>query len=54
MDTFLKTLLESLNRIEVKGKENIDILLGCMIAIENTIEQLNNPPTNEGEEEVNG
>ena len=51
MDTFLKTLLESLNRIEVKGKENIDILLGCMIAIENAIEQLNDP---QKEEEVNG
>lgn len=51
METFLKTLLESLNRIEVKGKENIDILLGCMIAIENAIEQLNDP---QKEEEVNG
>ena len=47
MDTFLKTLLESLNRIEVKGKENIDILLGCMIAIENALEQLNNPQKEE-------
>lgn len=41
METFLKTLLESLNRIEVKGKDNIDILLGCMIAIENAINELN-------------
>ena len=51
METFLKTLLESLNRIEVKGKENIDILLGCIIAIENALEQLNNP---QKEEETDG
>lgn len=47
MDTFLKTLLESLNRIEVKGKENIDILLGCMMAIENAINELENPQVEE-------
>ena len=47
METFLKTLLESLNRIEVKGKENIDILLGCMMAIENAINELENPHAEE-------
>lgn len=51
METFLKTLLESLNRIEVKGKENIDILLGCMMAIENAINELENP---QAEEENDG
>lgn len=51
MGEFLKTLLKSLNQIEVKGKENIDILLGCIVAIERTIERIDNPAD---EEENNG
>ena len=43
MQEFLNQLLSSLNSIEVKGKNNLDILLGCMMAIENAIEQLNAP-----------
>ena len=43
-------LLESLNRIEVKGKDNLDILLGCMMAIEGKIaEQSMNVETNDSE-----
>lgn len=51
MEEFLNNLLKSLNCIEVKGRDNLDVLLGCMIAIENAIEQLNDP---QKEEEVNG
>lgn len=40
MEEFLTSLLRSLNEIEVKGKQNIDILLGCMMAIETKIKQL--------------
>lgn len=40
MIDFLNTLLKSLNNIEVKGKENMDVLLGCMFAIENKISEL--------------
>lgn len=50
METFLIQLLESLNRIEIKGKDNLDILLGCMMAIENAISQLNTPEETEAED----
>lgn len=30
----LTALLESLDNIEVKGRQNVDTLLGCMMAIE--------------------
>lgn len=40
MKDFLKTLLSSLNSLEVKGKDNLDILLGCMFAIEEKIKKI--------------
>ena len=51
MREFLSVLLESLNRIEVKGKENMDILLGCIFAVEKAINELN---VGEGGEEDAG
>ena len=51
MVEFLETLLRSLNVIEIRGKGNMELLLGCISAVENAISQLNNPPT-EGEEET--
>jgi hypothetical protein len=48
MKEFLERLLQSLNEIEVKGKANIDILLGCMMAIERAIAQTEE--TKEGQE----
>ena len=47
MKEFLEKLLKSLNELEVKGRDNIDILLGCMMAVENAIEQI--IPEEEGE-----
>ena len=40
METFLNELLTTLNLIEVKGKRNMDYLLGAILAVENAIEQL--------------
>lgn len=40
MKEFLERLLQSLNEIEVKGKANIDILLGCMMAVEQAIKKM--------------
>lgn len=51
MIDFLNTLLKSLNSIEVKGKQNMDILLGCIFAIEGKIDELQIPV--EEETEVN-
>ena len=50
MKEFLNTLLKSLNMIEVKGKGNIDILLGCIMATEQMIAKL----SEEKEEESDG
>jgi len=43
MIEFLTNLLHSLDRIEVHGQENLDTLLGCMIAIQNVINELKTP-----------
>lgn len=43
MIDFLNTLLKSLNSLEVKGKSNMDILLGCIFAVENKIAELQTP-----------
>lgn len=40
MRDFLNTLLASLDTLEVKGKQNLDVLLGCMMAVEKAIAQL--------------
>lgn len=53
MKEFLENLLKSLDRIEVKGKNNMDILLGCMMAIEKAISQLDTT-VEETEEADNG
>ena len=50
MKEFLEHLLNSLAKVEVRGKDNLDILLGCIMAIEQAIEQIDAPP----EEENNG
>lgn len=40
MKEILKALLVSLNKIEVRGKENHDILLSCINAVELLIDVL--------------
>lgn len=40
----LHSLLMSLDEVEVKGRQNVDTLLGCMMAIESIV----------GKEEKNG
>lgn len=34
MEELIRKVLATLDRIEVKGRENIDMLLGCMQALE--------------------
>ena len=40
MKNFLESLLASLNQIEVKGRNNMDYLLGAILAVERAIAQL--------------
>lgn len=37
MEEFLTTLISTLNDIEVKGKSNMDSLLGCILACEHEL-----------------
>lgn len=48
MKNFLITLLNSLETIEVKGKSNLDTLLGCMMAIEREIARLEETEAEDG------
>lgn len=50
MIDFLNNLLKSLNSIEVKGKNNMDVLLGCMVAIERAIKELDEAQEEQAEE----
>lgn len=55
MDQFFDNLLLSLNDIEVKGEANLNILLGCILAIKNARAALKpSPETPEKEEAENG
>lgn len=37
---FLQTLIATLNDIEVKGKQNMDRLLGCILACEHELAKI--------------
>ena len=60
MKEFLGTLLNSLGSIEVRGRDNLDTLLGCMLAVERMIAELEAAeaaaadPKDETEEDDNG
>ena len=45
--TILKLVLNTLNDIEIKGKKNIDAMLGCMNALEEFIHQAENKKESE-------
>lgn len=49
MEDFLNQLLTTLNQIEVKGKNNMDYLLGAIMAVQSALDGLN-----EKEEETDG
>jgi len=51
MKEFLETLLKTLNCIEVKGKDNVNYLLGCICAVEKMIATIESNESNETEEE---
>lgn len=48
MKEFLYTLLRSLERIEVKGKDNLEIVIGCIYAIEGKIAEIEADEQNPG------
>ena len=54
----LVAVINTLGMIEVKGRENLNHLLGCIMALEQTVKELDNPevpeitlePVTEGDE----
>lgn len=46
----MKLVLKTLDQIDVRGKENLDLMLGCMMALEKEIaeEEKRNAESNKG------
>lgn len=54
MEKFLAQLQESLERLEVRGADNLNILLGCILAVKNARAELETPPEIAKEENGDG
>lgn len=52
--TLIKMVISTLNDIEVKGKDNLDHLLGCINALEGYVKIVENQSEPTKEEEING
>lgn len=51
MEEFFDNLLLSLNSLEVKGENNLNILLGCILAVKNARAALAPRPVHSNKEE---
>lgn len=47
----LENIINTLNQIEVKGKDNLDKLLGAIIALEQLLAAVNNTPQENSNED---
>lgn len=54
MKEYLYTMLRSLNALEIKGKDNMEVLLGCIMATERMISVIEAETKEEVEEEEEG
>lgn len=55
MDTsIIRCVIATLNDIEVKGKENLDKLLGSIMALEGVAQMMEHPTPEEAKEETYG
>lgn len=44
--TLIKLVISTLNDVEVKGKKNLDKLLGCINALESVVQVMEAPSSN--------
>lgn len=51
MVNLLQNVRNTLGHIEVKGEQNLDMLLGCMRAIDQVIRDLQKPARPDGEDQ---
>lgn len=54
MTEILRAVITTLNSVEVRGKSNMDRLLGCINALEQTLNALETQQTEEKEGESHG
>lgn len=47
----IKAMINTLNQMEVKGKDNLDRLLGCIMVLEKALNEMNAPKKPEGGEQ---
>lgn len=50
--TLIRLVISTLNDVEVKGKDNLDKLLGSISALESVVAVMEAPPATEEKEEV--
>lgn len=53
MEEFLQRLIYSLNLIEVKGRDNMDALLGCIVECEKALQRIREEKVETNGEQVN-
>lgn len=54
MEEFLTTIIATLNTIEVKGKDNMDKLLGCIMVCEHQLAKIRAEESTGEEGEIDG
>ena len=54
MQNLIKIVVSTLNEVEVKGKDNLDKLLGSINALESVVQIMESIEKSENQEEVNG
>lgn len=58
MENLIRMVISTLNQVEVKGKDNLDKLLGCINALEDVAQILETTPApasaEKSKEDVNG
>ena len=52
-EAFLQRLIFSLNLIEVKGRDNMDALLGCIVECEKELQRIREEKVETNGEQVN-
>jgi len=52
MEDTIQKVINTLNTITVNGKQNLDRLLGCIMALERVLSEMHNKQTEDAESEV--
>ena len=50
MEQTIKNIINTLNMVEVRGRDNMDLMLGAIMALESLVGELSAPPQEDKEE----